>query len=552
VPPQPPQLDSLIKRGRDLWSQQDTARSVWQELGDYVSIHRSNITREPSEGQKQTDNLFDSAGPHYAELLAASLGGSLTSSSQKWFSLKARQEEINGIKEVRDWLEEVADRTYLAINQSNFTDEIHETYQDLVGFGTGCLYVDKGEAPRPNVFGGLRYQAIPVGEFAMAEGPDGRVHTLFRKLRMSHGALLEKFGAEALGPELLERATNRPDDPVILCHAVYPRKDAPPQRRHQLARRMPWASCYYTEQPARIIAEGGYQEFPFAVPRWAKTAGEIYGRGPAHTALPDIRTLNEAKRLYFEAAALALAPPILELEDSVIGTLSLEPAARNVEREKDSVRPLVLGERFDVAEALKRDLNQAIAELFFIPQLHLKDSPAMTATEVVQRQEEMQRLLGPTAGRLHSELLSPTIERTIALLLRAGVLPPPPDALAQVDVDIDITYEGPLARAQKAVDLVAIERTMAWVGSVAGLKPEVLDLYDFDAMGEHVAEVAGMPSNLVRGMDQVEQMRAARAQQQAKVAQLQALAGVAEAAGKAAPMARVLSDAAGSQAGVAA
>jgi hypothetical protein len=546
-------VEKLAKRRRELWARQETAREVWQELADYVNPNRSSITVDRTPGQKRTDKLFESSGPHYANLLAASLAGTLISSAQKWFDLETRQQDLNELKPVKDWLEEVADVTYLALNQSNFTSEATETLLDLVCFGTGCLFIETKPASAPNVFPGLQYQAIPIGDYAIAEGPDGRVNTLYRRLRMTTGSARALFGDDKLGPDLLEKAANRPDDPLDVYHAVYPREGAPRKGRMQSTLRMPFASCYFTEQPMRVLEEGGFHEFPFAVPRWRKIAGEVYGQGPAHIALPDIRTLNEAKRLYLEAATLAIRPPLLEQNDGTSQSLSLEPAARNVVEDVDrSVKPMDLGGHFDVAAMLTRDLNQAIAELFFIPQLRLKDSPAMTATEVVQRQEETQRLLGPTAGRLHSEMLTPTVERTVALEARGDALPPMPQELAESDADIDVTYEGPLARAQKALDLVAIERTMAYVSAVFPMKPEVLDLYDFDAIGRHVGAVTGLPSNLVFDPKYVEQIRAARAKQQQGQAMLQLLQGGAEAAGKAAPMARVLSDAAGNQAGVAA
>jgi len=36
---------------------------------------------------------------------------------------------------------------------------------------------------------------------------------------------------------------------------------------------------------------------PWVVSRYMKVAGEIYGRGPLITALPDIKTLNKVKEL---------------------------------------------------------------------------------------------------------------------------------------------------------------------------------------------------------------------------------------------------------------
>ena len=41
----------------------------------------------------------------------------------------------------------------------------------------------------------------------------------------------------------------------------------------------------------------------------------------------------------------------------------------------------------------------------------------MTATEVIQRNEEKMRILGPVLGRLQSELLQPMILRVLILCL---------------------------------------------------------------------------------------------------------------------------------------
>ena len=48
----------------------------------------------------------------------------------------------------------------------------------------------------------------------------------------------------------------------------------------------------------------------------------------------------------------------------------------------------------------------------------MQDGPQMTATEVIQRNEEKMRLLGPVLGRLQSELLKPLIDRVFAILLK--------------------------------------------------------------------------------------------------------------------------------------
>ena len=61
----------------------------------------------------------------------------------------------------------------------------------------------------------------------------------------------------------------------------------------------------------------------------------------------------------------------------------------------------------------------------------------VTATEVLQRNEEKMRLLSPVLGRLQAELLQPLISRSFALLLRAGLLPPAPEELQGQEIDIE-------------------------------------------------------------------------------------------------------------------
>src|SRR4029450_9378112 len=129
-------------------------------------------------------------------------------------------------------------------------------------------------------------------------------------------------------------------------------------------------------------------------------------------------------------------------------------------------------------------LRQAIRETFFNSQLQLPSGPMMTATEVERRYELMQRILGPTLGRLESELPAPMIERIFGLMLRARAFPPPPDTLlraaAQAGGDLDIAYEGPLARAQRSHVIDSVSRLYQYGMPIAPVEPQALDNLDHD------------------------------------------------------------------------
>jgi hypothetical protein len=509
-----------------LWSLRGTWEENWQLLGDYLLPRKSNITKVTSAGQKQTDRLFDSTGVRAPEILAASLAGTLTSPAQQWFGLTARQEELNEVKTVRDWLEDTSKRTYLALNNSNFNSEVLEVFLDLAVFGTGAMLIEEGDPAAFGGWGGLRFKALTIGEYVVMEAADGKVDTLCRKFKMTVKQIVEQWPKDA-GSEITAHMEREPDKEIEVAHCVYPREDRKPSKADK--RNMPWASLYFEyAKPERVFSEGGFEEFPYVVPRWAKTSGETYGRGPGYTALPDIRTLNRLRELTLIAGAKAVDPPLLQLNDGVTGSISLEPAAINIVTEIGALSALESKARWDVAEYLDTNLKSSINSIFYTDFLRLRERPGMTATEVLALQEEFLRLLGPTSGRLHSELLTPGIARCIALQYRAGALLPPPPELLQGG-DIDIQFEGPLARAQRSRDLTAIERTDAWVATILDKYPEIVDIFDWDKKGKLYAEVAGMPSNLLRDEQQVAALRQARMKVQQQAAQLQAAQGIAQA-----------------------
>ena len=150
----------------------------------------------------------------------------------------------------------------------------------------------------------------------------------------------------------------------------------------------------------------------------------IYGYGPGHIALPDIRTLSRAIELGLSAASKALDPPGLVNSDAVFGELDLRPAAQTPVDGDPRLAwvPLESGAKFDVGQILERKLEEKIERIFYWDQLQLQGDKLMTATEVERRLELMRRVLGPTLGRFESELLSPLLNRCFGLMYRAGAL----------------------------------------------------------------------------------------------------------------------------------
>ena len=164
-------------------------------------------------------------------------------------------------------------------------------------------------------------------------------------------------------------------------------------------------------------------------------------------------------------------------------------------------------------------LTSFMGRAFYVDQLQLKDSPAMTATEVQVRYELMQRLLGPTLGRLMSDFLDPLLSRTFNIMYRNGALPERPEVLNN-ESDLDIQYVGPLARAQKSDVAASTERWLGMVAQMAEIKPEVLEFPDWELIVRDHANVLNVPAKYMKSASKI---AADRKKQQQAQSQMMAL-----------------------------
>ena len=477
---------------------------------------KADVTFVRSKGEKRTEVLFDSTAITANNLLAASLQGTLTSPSLPWFHLKLRDEELNKNRDVQLWLEDSARRMYDVFNESNFNTEVHELYLDLCSVGTGAIFVEEGNSGFTNE--GIHFNCLHIAEYFIQENVTGKVDTLYRKYKLTARQAIEEFGEENVGEKIIEAAQNKPDKQFNFIHAVEPTKDYE-RSTGKSNTKLPFHSCHVCVEDKMVVRSGGYNEFPYLVPRWSKATGEIFGRSPSYNALPDIKTLNKAVEIGLKAWAKAIDPPLLVQDDGVIGRVRMTPAGITVVRSDGAIKPLQIGSNWQITDMKENQLRTAIRQAYYSDQLQLQEGPQMTATEVQVRYELMQRLLGPTLGRFQSEFLNPLIERTFGIMFRAGALMPEPEIIKGSKIDVE--YVGPLARSQRMEEAVAIERLYSLAMNVVQIDPSIMDNIDHDEAIRMRAKLLGVPKTVLRGSEEVDEMREQRAEQQAMMQQQQ-------------------------------
>lgn len=504
-------IKAIIKRFEALEGQRDNWQNHFQELADYMLPRKADIVRKRTRGEKRMEQVFDGTALQAVDLLSASLHGMLTSGATPWFHLALKDQDMGRDDEVEAWLQDTSARMSKAFLRSNFETEIHEMYVDLVVFGTGCMFVEMDQ-------GQLRFSTRHISEFHIAENQYGLVDTVFRKYKVPARQAVLRFGYDEVSKFIQTKYDKRPDDEVTLLHAVMPRYDRDPTKMDSA--NMPFASVYICMDSKMPISVKGFQEFPYIVPRFLKATGETMGRSPAMVALPDVKMLNLMSKTIIQAAQKQIDPPLLVPDDGFILPIRTNPGGLNFFRagSRDTITPLNVGANIPIGLQMEEQRRAAIRSAFYVDQLLSAGAANMTATEVIQRQEERLRVLSPALGRLMNEMLRPLIERTFALMLRNDMFALPPEMLQGRDVDIE--YVSPLARAQKSSSLNNTMRALEILMPLSQALP-VGDHINPDGLVNHVTDALGVPKTVLNSDREIQQARQAQAEQQAMMQQRQ-------------------------------
>jgi hypothetical protein len=504
---------------------------MWDWVERYIAPYRGRFfkdERSESSVEWRRPWVYDATAVMSAQHLASSLHSSLTSPSIRWFDLRFKQDELNDNDEAREWLEECAKVVYTALQDSNFNVEINETYQDMVDFGTSALVeeiemVDGKEE--------LVFRSVPLKEFYFDQDHRGRVLNFYRKLEWTPLQIVNRFGKDGVPKELVEEIESdgyNNDKKYVVIFGIYRRNEVSlEETRNKVAlapEKRPYGWRYVMERDATPLGEeGGYYEMPAFVPRWRTTSSSMWGNSPGMLALSDTMTLNRYIELNMVAAEKALDPPTLTSQRGLIGDLDLNAGGLTVCRDINELTVFESKARFDVTYQEMQRLQMNIKEYFFINQLMLPpmEGTPPTATEIGARMAQLERLIGPTLGRIQSDLLDPIVSRTFRIEFRRGNLPEMPDVVAELGGRFEVEYTGPMAKTQEASQVSGVERWLTLVGGMAQLNPEVLDVPDWDEIVKQVGQNIGVSAKLMKPTDELIEARAERAAKQQMMEQAQ-------------------------------
>lgn len=509
----------IIRREAELQGQQANFRRYWEELAYYVQPEQATFLVQPVEGLKRTERLFDSTATIANQRFAAAMESMLTPQSQEWHKLSPEDEDLSDDQQSKVYLDRL-NRLLFSWRYragAGFQNQSQVVYQSTGNFGNGVLFIDQDHSFDGAGRGGIRYRCIPMQEVTWATDHTGRVDTLYRRFKLQNRQAVQQFGNRC-PPEILAQEKISPFAETEFIHCVDPNPDRKP--RMVDASGMRFRSTYICRVGECEVQNGGYKTFPFAISRYAVAPKENYGRGPAMTAFPAIRTANEQKKTILRAGQKTVDPALLLHEEGVLEAFNQRAGAVNYGMLTSDGTPLAqplktgadipLG--MELLKSEQTDINDAFLVSLF--QFLSQQRGDETAEEVRARQAQTATMLAPTMGRMQSEFLGPMIERELELLYGMGLLPPPPPVLAKRRGTYKVIYQSTMARNMRLEEVGAIMDTVQALGVLAQIDPDAANIMDVVAAAREIADIKGVPAKLLRSDDQLAEIKAAKQKQQ--------------------------------------
>lgn len=513
-------ITDTIARWRNLSARRDQWSQHWEDLARVQLPRRLGFITQVNEGDRRTEDLYDGTSIQAARDLSNAMGGMLRPEGEPWFFLKSVEDVDMRADEAKEWLADTEGRLRDAFDdpRARFRQATGEVDIDLVVFGTGALGVFEQVGKKA-----LLFQSCHLKDVVPVWGEDGSLEGMFRSRMLPLREAVSRFGAKKLSDasqrKLAEGVPARLDDKIEFLYAVLPRDEG--RKGATLARNLPLAHLVIEIEAQHEVEVSGFHEMPYIMPRWDTSSGEDYGRSPGMVALPDSNTSQAIGETMLVAGQRAADPPILVPSDAFIDAPNTFPGGLG-HYEADAIRDLGfdpfkildVGRNFPLTRDMQQDTREMIRSAFLRNKfnLPLPGEANMTATEVIARQKEFIREMGPVFGRIEADYTAPMVERAFQLMLRAGAFLPVPPALQGKSVRFE--YESPVKRIREQAQSVAAGE---WVSQLVGLavetqKPELLDVVNLDEFGFFTGEAAGVPHRLINGQDRIAEIRQARDQ----------------------------------------
>lgn len=477
--------EQIFKRHEIAQKKKDEFQSLYQDAYEFALPQRQlyGVWEGGSVGSKKMQRVFDSTAINSTQRFANRLQSVIFPPQRKWCNLDAGTAipaESRGTAQAV--LEQYNDKMFAVLKQSNFDIAIGEFLLDMA-VGTAAMMVQPGDDVQP-----INFVPVPLFLVSYEEGANGQVDNVYRRMRMKGESIMRQWPDADISPELKRRIDDKPTDDVEMLEATIF-----DQKRGDY--------CYHViEKVSKTeIVYRRRKSSPWVISRYMKVAGEIYGRGPLMTALPDIKTLNKTKELLLKNASLAVSGVYTAADDGVLNPNTVKiapgaiiPVARNGGPQGPALMALPRSGDFNVTQLVINDLVQSIKRILLDESLPPDNMSARSATEIVERMKELAQNLGSAFGRLINETMIPLVAKILEVMDEKGLIDMP---LRVNGLEVKVSPVAPLAMAQNMEEVNAIMQYSQLMQTGAFGQDGQVALKN-DMVVDYIGEKMGVPASV--------------------------------------------------------
>ena len=499
----------IMKRAEKAEARKDQWRTIYEECYEFALPQRnlySGYYEGKTPGQNKMARVFDATAVNSTQRFANRIQSALFPPYRNWCRLQAGNDVPEERKEeIGQALDIYTEKMFDVIRQTNFDLAMSEFLLDLC-VGTAVMLVQPGDDDGP-----VRFTAVPQYLVSLEEGPYGVVDNVYRKMRLRVDVIQRQWPDAKLPEDLAQKVQDKPDEEIDLIEATVWSEKMQTYCYHLV---------YSKDKKHAGAVDLVYRTMtvsPWIVARYMKVSGEVYGRGPLVSALPDIKTLNKVKELVLKNASIAVAGVYTAADDGVLNPQNITiapgaiiPVARNGGPQGESIKPLRSAADFNVGQLVINDLIMGIKKMLLDDTLPLDTQSARSATEIVERMKELSQNMGAAYGRLITECMMPLVNRILFVMDEQNLIDMPLKADGKV---VRVIPVSPLAQAQNMDDLQNVLQ-FAQIAQSAGPMGQVA--INQDEMLDYIIEKMGVPRRVINNAEErgavVEQMQAAMAE----------------------------------------
>lgn len=493
-------VEQVLERHKIAQNKKDDFKSLYEDAMEFALPQRNLYGGEYEGrvgGKKKMTRVFDSTAINSTQRFANRLQSGIFPPQRKWCRLEPGTDIPDNRKsEAQRVLDLYNEKLFAVLKQSNFDIAMGEFLLDL-SVGTAVMLVQPGDATSPINF-------IPVPQYLVSfeEGANGQVDNVYRNMRIKGEAIQLQWKDANIPVDLQQRIKDKPTEEVDLVEATIFNID-----------RGDYSYYVIDKKSKQELVYRKLKSSPWVVSRYMKVAGEIYGRGPVLTALPDIKTLNKTKELLLKNASLAITGVYTAADDGVLNPANVKivpgaiiPVARNGGPQGEALKPLPRAGDFNVSQIVINDLVASIKRTLLDESLPPDNMSARSATEVVERMKELAQNLGSAFGRLVNETMIPLVTKILEVMDRDGIIDLP---LKVNGLEVKVSPVSPLAMAQ---NLDEINNIVQFMQIAQGLGPEGQMAIKAGAAIDYIADKLGVPAAVRATADERNAMMAQMAQ----------------------------------------